>query len=202
MTALPRLIVLISGNGSNLQAILDACKSGELNVQVISVISNKAEAYGLVRAKNANIEALHFAKLENETRQAYDKRLANCVITKQPDYIILAGWMRILTSSFINHFPNKIINLHPALPNTFPGTHAIERAYEAYQKGEIKQTGVMIHLVPDEGVDNGPALATEIVPIHKGDTLETLEARVHQAEHRILVQAIKDLLTDKIRFRS
>lgn len=189
-----RLVVLISGNGSNLQAILDACKSAELNAQVISVISNKADAYGLTRAKNANVEAIHFAKLENETRQEYDKRLANFVTIKQPDYIILAGWMRILTSSFINPFPDKIINLHPALPNTFSGTHAIERAYEAYQKGEITHTGVMVHLVPDEGVDNGPVLAQQKINFIQGESLEDFETRVHQAEHKLLIKTIKELI--------
>lgn len=195
-----RLVVLISGNGSNLQAILDACASGELPASVVCVISNKADAYGLVRAKNAGVEAVHFAKLATETRQEYDKRLAEYVTTKQPDYIILAGWMRILSSSFLSSFPNKVINLHPALPDTFPGTHAIERAFAAYQRGEIEHTGVMVHLVPDEGVDNGPVLATEIVPIYKNDTLESLETLVHQTERRILIQTIKSLLTDKIRF--
>jgi phosphoribosylglycinamide formyltransferase-1 len=192
MTA--RLVVLISGNGSNLQAILDACSSGELDAQVVSVISNKADAYGLVRAKDAGVEAIHFPKLGNETRQEYDARSANYVATKQPDYIILAGWMRILSSSFLSSFPNRVVNLHPALPDTFPGTHAIERAFEAYQRGEIKHTGIMVHLVPDEGVDNGPVLATEIIPVNKDDTLETLETRVHKVEHRILVQTIKTLI--------
>ena len=196
MTA--RLVVLISGNGSNLQAILDACKSRELNAEVISVISNKADAYGLIRAKNAGAEAVHFAKLSTETRQEYDQRLADYVTTKQPDYIILAGWMRILSSAFISSFPNKVINLHPALPDTFPGTHAIERAFEAYQRGEIDHTGVMVHFVPDEGVDNGPVLATEIVSINKEDTLETLEARVHQTEHVLLVNTLKKILEEKI----
>ncbi len=196
MTA--RLVVLISGNGSNLQAILDACKSGELNAQVVSVITNKADAYGLVRAKNAGVEAVHFAKLTNETRQEYDTRLAAYVSTCLPDYVILAGWMRILSSAFLSSFPNKVINLHPALPNTFPGTHAIERAFEAYQRGEIDHTGVMVHLVPDEGVDNGPVLATEIVSINKEDTLETLEARVHQIEHVLLVNTLKKILEEKV----
>jgi formyltetrahydrofolate-dependent phosphoribosylglycinamide formyltransferase len=196
MTA--RLVVLISGNGSNLQAILDACQSGELNAQVVTVISNKADAYGLVRAKNAGVEAFHFAKLTTETRQEYDKRLADYVTTKQPDYIILAGWMRILSSSFLSSFPNKVINLHPALPDTFPGTHAIERAFEAYGRGEIDHTGVMVHLVPDEGVDNGPVLATEIISIDKEDTLETLEARVHQTEHSLLLNTIKSLLNKSV----
>ena len=195
MTA--RLVVLISGNGSNLQAILNACTSGELPASVVCVISNKADAYGLVRAKNAGVEAFHFAKLSTETRQEYDQRLADYVTTKQPDYIILAGWMRILSSAFLSSFPNKVINLHPALPETFPGTHAIERAFEAYQRGEIDHTGVMVHLVPDEGVDNGPVLATEIVSIDKEDTLETLEARVHQTEHVLLVNTLKKILEEK-----
>src|SRR5215208_3712130 len=178
-----RLVILISGNGSNLQAILDACSSGELDARVMSVISNKADAYGLLRAKNARVEAIYFAKLENESRQEYDARLAEYVSTYLPDYVILAGWMRILSSTFLSHFPNCVINLHPALPGMFPGTHAIERAYEAYRRGEIDHTGVMVHLVPDEGVDNGPVLATEIVPIEKEDTIESLEVRVHQVEH-------------------
>jgi len=198
MTALPRLVVFISGNGSNLQAILDACASGELPASVVCVISNNSDAYGLVRAKNAGVEAIHFAKLTTETRQEYDQRLADYVTTKQPDYIILAGWMRILSSAFLSSFPNKVINLHPALPETFPGTHAIERAFEAYQRGEIDHTGVMVHLVPDEGVDNGPVLATEIVSINKEDTLETLEARVHQIEHVLLVNTLKKILEEKV----
>jgi len=196
MTA--RLVVLISGNGSNLQAILDACSSGELDAAVVAVISNKADVYGLIRAKNAGIEAIHFAKKGDESRNEYDARLAELVIAKQPAYVVLAGWMRILTSSFLNHFPNRVINLHPALPDTFPGTHAIERAYEAYQRGEIQHTGIMVHLVPDEGVDNGPVLATETVPINKDDTLESLEARVHEVEHVLLVNILKKILEEKV----
>jgi formyltetrahydrofolate-dependent phosphoribosylglycinamide formyltransferase len=196
MTA--RLVVLISGNGSNLQAILDACISGELDAQVVSVVSNKADAYGLVRAKNAGVEAILFEKQPDEARNDYDARLADCVSTCSPDYIILAGWMRILSSSFLSVFPNRVINLHPALPGMFPGTHAVERAFEAYQRGQIEHTGVMVHLVPDEGVDNGPVLAAEIVPIKPDDTLETLESRVHQMEHRLLVNTLKSLISVKI----
>ncbi len=192
-----RLVVLISGNGSNLQAILDACSSGELDAMVASVISNKAEAYGLTRARNAGIESTHFPKLETESRQQYDSRLADYVTTRQPDYIILAGWMRILSNFFLSAFPNCVVNLHPALPETFPGTHSIERALEAYQRKEIKHTGVMVHLVPDEGVDNGTVLSTEIVPIFADDTLESLEARVHQTEHKLLITTLKQLIAKK-----
>ena len=192
-----RLVVLISGNGSNLQAILDACASGELDATVVSVISNKAEAYGLIRARNAGIESIHFPKLETESRQQYDSRLADYVTTRQPDYIILAGWMRILSNSFLSSLPNRVVNLHPALPETFPGTHTIERAFEAYQRKEIIHTGIMLHLVPDEGVDNGPVLSAEIVPIFADDTLESLEARVHQTEHKLLITTLKQLVTKK-----
>jgi len=195
MTTLPRLVVLISGNGSNLQAILDACASGELHASVVTVISNKPEAYGLTRAKNAGIESVYFPKLENESRREYDTRLADYVITRLPDYIVLAGWMRLLSSFFLSCFPNRVMNLHPALPGMFPGTHAIERAFEAYQRGEIDHTGVMVHLVPDEGVDNGPVLGTDIVHIHKDDTLEALESRVHETEHCLLINTLKQLIS-------
>jgi phosphoribosylglycinamide formyltransferase-1 len=190
-----RLVVLISGNGSNLQAILDACASGELPAFVVCVISNNADAYGLKRAEAAGVQAIHFAKLATESRQEYDARLAQYVSTCIPDYVILAGWMRILSSSFLSSFPNRVVNLHPALPGTFPGTHAIERAFEAYQKGEIDHTGIMVHLVPDEGVDNGPVLATQEIEFIKDESLEDFEIRVHKSEHLILVDTLKDLLS-------
>jgi formyltetrahydrofolate-dependent phosphoribosylglycinamide formyltransferase len=189
-----RLVVLISGNGSNLQAILDACDSGELNAKVVSVISNKADAYGLVRARNTGVEAIHFPKQGNETRQEYDARLAAHVSTCLPDYIVLAGWMRILSSSFLSCFPNRVLNLHPALPGIFPGLHAIERAYEAYQRGDIQYSGVMVHLVPDEGVDNGPVLGQQKIHFMPDESLEQFEARVHEVEHKLLVDTLKNIL--------
>lgn len=194
MTNLSHLVVLSSGNGSNLQAILDACTSGELNAKVVSVLSNKADAYGLVRARNAGVEAIHFSKQENETRQQYDARLAAHVSTCLPDYVILAGWMRILSAYFLSCFPNRVINLHPALPGMFPGLHAIERAYDAYQRGEIKHTGVMVHLVPDEGVDNGPLLGQQEIHFLTDESLEEFEARVHEIEHVLLINTLKTVL--------
>jgi phosphoribosylglycinamide formyltransferase 1 len=188
------LVVLISGNGSNLQAILDACATGELAAQVVAVISNKEGAFGLERARRANIPAIVKPKFKEQDRRVYDAELAELVAAYQPDWIVLAGWMRVLSSAFLDRFPQRVMNLHPALPGTFPGTHAIERAYEAYRAGEITQTGVMVHLVPDEGVDDGPVLAQELVPIETDDTLEALEARVHAVEHRLLVTTLKTLV--------
>ncbi len=191
-----RLVVLISGNGTNLQAILDACAEGMLPAQVVAVYSNKADAYGLVRAGRAGVPALFFPKRADESRRDYDRRLAESVATWQPDYIILAGWMRLLTMEFLGRFPNRVINLHPALPGAFPGTHAIERAYQAWQRGEIDRSGVMVHLVPDEGVDSGPVLGVEEIFFQPGESLEAFEARVHAVEHRLLVETLRRLLAE------
>lgn len=188
-----RLVVLISGNGSNLQAILDACASGELNAQVAAVISNTRDAFGLERAKRANVPAIAKPRPKEQDRCVYDAELADLVASYQPDWVVLAGWMRVLSSAFLDRFPNHVVNLHPALPGTFPGMHAIDRAYEAYQVGENDHTGVMVHLVPNEGVDDGPVLAKEIVPIDANDTLESLEVRIHAVEHRLLVDTLKTL---------
>lgn len=188
-----RLVILISGHGSNLQAILDACRSGELRAHVAAVISNKTGAYGLERAREAGVPAIARPKSKEQDRRAYDAGLAELVASFRPDWIVLAGWMRILSAAFLDCFPGRVINLHPALPGTFPGTHAIERAFAAYQSGKINHTGVMVHLVPDEGVDSGPVLAQEIVPITSDDTHASLEARLHAVEHRLLVDVLKAL---------
>lgn len=189
-----RLVVLISGNGSNLQAILNACKGNELSASVVAVISNKPNAYGLVRAVQAGVPT-HVLPYEKGTeRREYDSRLSRLVAACDPDYVILAGWMRLLTSAFLNQFPSRVINLHPALPGMFPGTHAIQRAYAAWQRGEIDRTGVMVHLVPDEGIDDGPVLATQEISFRSGEALEDFEKRVHAVEHGLLIQTLRNQL--------
>jgi formyltetrahydrofolate-dependent phosphoribosylglycinamide formyltransferase len=196
MTA--RLAVLISGSGSNLQAILDAIRMRVLDAQVVVVVSNRKAAFGLERAAKAGVPT-HYHPLKpyrdaERSREEYDADLAEILKKYAPDYIILVGWMHIFSNRFLHHFPYRVINLHPALPGKFPGAHAIEEAFAAFQRGEIKGTGVMVHLVPDEQVDRGPVLLTSEVPIYPTDTLETLETRIHQAEHRTLVQAIDRLI--------
>jgi phosphoribosylglycinamide formyltransferase-1 len=188
-----RLVVLISGNGSNLQAIIDACVSGELAAEIALVISNKADAFGLERARKANIPVLIKTKIAEQTREEYDAELAMEILKIKPGWIVLAGWMRILTQAFLKNFPEQVINLHPALPGMFAGTQAIERAFEAFQKNEIQHTGVMVHLVPDEGVDCGPVLAEKVVPIYQQDTLAMLRERVHATEHELLISVLKKL---------
>ncbi len=188
-----RLVILVSGYGTNLQAVLDACQSRRLTAQVVAVFSNKSDAFGLERARQAGIPALAAPKRRELDRQVYDANLAEQVGSFQPDWVILAGWMRILSSAFLGRFPNRVINLHPALPGAFPGTNAIERAFQAFQQGEIQSTGVMVHRVPDEGVDCGPVLGQETVLILPGDTLQDLEQRIHTVEHRLLIEVLEHL---------
>ena len=195
MTAPATLVVLISGSGTNLQAILDACASGSLPARVAAVISNKREAYGLERARKAGVPAIYLPKPKEQDRREYDAQLAARVAGFQPDWVVLAGWMRVLSAAFLERFPGRVVNLHPALPGMFPGTHAIQRAHEAFQRGEIEHTGVMVHRVPDEGVDVGPVLAQQVIRLYPGESLEALEERVHHAEHHLLVVTLKSLVT-------
>jgi formyltetrahydrofolate-dependent phosphoribosylglycinamide formyltransferase len=196
MTA--RLAVLISGHGSNLQAILDAIRMRVLDAEVVVVVSNRRAAYGLERAAQAGVPArVHALKPYRDagrSREQYDADLAALLQEYRPDWVVLAGWMHILSSAFMRHFPYRVVNLHPALPGQFPGAHAIAEAFEAFKEGKIKSTGVMVHLAPDEQVDQGPVLATETVPIYPTDTEETLAHRIHQVEHRVLVGALDRLI--------
>lgn len=189
----PRLIIFISGSGSNLQAILDAAANDLITVDIVLVVSNRKSAYGLVRAELAGVPTLYFPlKPYNEMgrgREQYDADLAEAIMPYQPDLIVLAGWMHVLSPAFLNHFPRQVINLHPALPGQFSGTHAIERAYEAFQRGEITYSGCMVHYTIPE-VDAGPVIAHTIVPIYPTDALADFEARMHEAEHALLVGAI------------
>ena len=195
------LVILASGFGSNLQAILDACQSRELPAQIAAVFSDQPEAYALERARLSGIPAHCFAwkpyRERGLDRRSYDADLAQAVASYQPDWIVLAGWMRILTSAFLNRFPMQVINLHPALPGNFPGTHAIERAWVAFQAGQIQHTGVMVHFVPDEGVDDGPLIRSEVVTIDSTDTLETLTGRMHMVEHALLIDALQQVIAKK-----
>lgn len=189
----PRLVVLASGHGTNLQAVIDGCHGDSIPADVVAVVSNRAESGGLQRALAVGIPAISMMPEPGELRTAYDARLADAVERHRPDLVVLAGWMRILTAGFLDRFPGQVINLHPALPGELPGTRAIERAYDEFRAGRRHRTGVMVHLVPDEGVDVGPVLGTVDVAIHEDDTLDTMAARVHAAEHTLLVATLGEL---------
>jgi formyltetrahydrofolate-dependent phosphoribosylglycinamide formyltransferase len=192
-----RLVVFVSGTGTNLQAILDASAVGSLDAQIVLVVSNRKAAYGLVRAEQANIPTLYFPLKPytdgGRTRETYDRDLAERVLPCQPDLIVLAGWMHVLSRAFLDCFPNRVINLHPALPGLFPGTDAIRRSFEAFQRGQVDCGGCMVHYVIPE-VDAGAVVAQAIVPILVDDTLDSFEARLHDAEHELIVEGVRQAL--------
>ncbi len=197
MSSKPRLIVFISGSGSNLQAIIDAINSGHLAAEIILVVSNRKAAQGLVRAAEHGIPTLYHPlrpyREAGQGRAAYESDLAQKIRPFGPDLVVLAGWMHILGADFLRQFPQKVINLHPALPGQFAGTQAIERAFAAYQRGEITHSGCMVHLAVPE-VDAGPVIAQAEVPIYPEDTLDDFAARLHAAEHETIVTAIHRFL--------
>lgn len=189
MTA--RLVVLASGGGTNCQAILDACDERSLDAEVVAIITNRREAGVIDRAERAGV-AWHHVEHRGATatdRRAGDRRLIDAVSACEPSLVVLAGWMRILGTEVASTFP--IINLHPAKPGEFAGTHAIQRAFEAWQANEIAESGVMVHWVPDERVDVGPVIVTAAVPFVAGDDIATFEQRMHAAEHTLIVEGIR-----------
>jgi len=178
-----RLVVLASGNGSNFQAIADA------GLVVVGLVCNRPDAFVVERAAAADVPTVVLVPDKAEPRSDYDTRLADAVAGFAPDFVVLAGWMRMLSMAFLSRFPGRVVNLHPALPGEFPGTHSIERALAA----GVARTGVMVHYVPDEGMDDGPVIATAEVEILPEDTLDTLSERVHATERTLLVNALRAL---------
>ncbi len=185
-----RFVVLASGNGGNFQALADACASGLVRGRVAALICDNFRAFALERAARLRIPGLTLAPVRGIPRRDYDVLLARTVAAFRPDYVLLLGWMRLLSADFLSRFPMRVINIHPALPGAFPGTHAIERAFAAWECGLIDRTGVMIHFVPDEGVDDGPLIAQSEVPIDENDDLASLETKIHAAEHRLLAETL------------
>jgi phosphoribosylglycinamide formyltransferase-1 len=175
-----RIVVLISGSGSNLQAIIDACSAGSINASIEAVISNKAEAFGLERAKLAGIATEVIDHKSFPSRESFDDELLARVQAYQPDLVIMAGFMRILTANFITPLLGKMINIHPSLLPKYTGLHTHQRAIEA---GE-KEAGATVHFVTEE-LDGGPPVLQTVVPILAGDDASALAARVLQQEHKI-----------------
>ncbi|HEY5765160.1 MAG TPA: phosphoribosylglycinamide formyltransferase [Candidatus Deferrimicrobiaceae bacterium] len=180
------IAVLVSGGGSNLQAILDACDRGEIPGRVVLVISNKEDAYGLVRAKKHGVPAEIVRHRDFPTREAFDARLVEVIRGSGAELVCLAGFMRVLTPVFVRAFPNRILNIHPALLPSFPGTHGPKQALEY----GVRFSGCTVHIL-DEGVDTGPIVVQAVVPVFDDDTEESLAARILVQEHRIYPMAIR-----------
>ena len=186
MTDLLKLGVLISGSGSNLQSIIDQIEKGTLPAQIKIVVSNNPEAFGLTRAKKHGIPCAVLNHQDYLSREDFDRELIHVLQNAGVDLIVLAGFMRILTQSFLRAFESKIINIHPALLPAFPGTHVQQKAIDY----GVKFSGCTVHFV-DEGVDTGPIIIQSVVPVCPDDSAETLAARILEEEHKIYPQAIR-----------
>lgn len=188
-----RLVVLISGNGSNLQAIINQCELGKVKASVVGVISSHAEARGLQRAADAGIPTATITPSDIASREAYDAQLAQLIESWQADAVILAGYMRILTPTFVKQYQGRMLNIHPSLLPRYTGLNTHQRVLDA---GETEH-GASVHFVTEE-LDGGPVVLQGNVPIFDQDTAETLQDRVHDQEHRIYPMAINWLATGRL----
>ena len=186
MADLLKLGILISGNGSNLQSIIDYIEKGSLKATIKIVIRNNPDAYGLTRAKKHGIPVVVLKNGDFINKEDFDLELINILKNNSVDLVILAGFMRVLTPTFLKAFTQKIMNIHPALLPSFPGIHGQKQALEY----GVKLSGCTVHFV-DEGVDTGPIIIQSAVQVFDDDTEETLAARILKEEHRIYPQAIQ-----------
>lgn len=187
-----RLVVLISGNGSNLQAIIDDIDNNSLPAQIVAVISNKPDAYGLERAKKAGIEQQVLSHKDFDSREHYDLALKELIDQYQPDLIILAGFMRILSNEFVHHYLNKMMNIHPSLLPKYKGLNTHQRVIDAGDK----EHGCSVHFVTPE-LDDGPVILQAKITVDDNDTAESLAKKIHLQEHIIYPKAIRMFAIDK-----
>ncbi|RLQ16005.1 phosphoribosylglycinamide formyltransferase [Vibrio sp. SBT000027] len=187
------IVVLLSGSGSNLQAILDACNSHTIDASVKAVFSNKADAFGLERAKSAGVDAHSVNPKEFNSREEFDHELMVQIDAYQPDLIVLAGYMRILSSEFVRHYAGKMINIHPSLLPKYPGLHTHQRAIDA----QDKEHGTSVHFVTEE-LDGGPVILQAKVPVFGDDDADMLASRVLTQEHCIYPMVCKWFAEDRL----
>lgn len=180
------IVVLVSGNGSNLQTILDNCEQGLINGKVSAVFSNKADAYALERATNADVPAVFVNPKDFADRDTFDAELMAQIDQHQPDLIVLAGYMRILSADFVQHYAGKMLNIHPSLLPKYPGLDTHQRAID---NGD-EEHGASVHFVTPE-LDAGPVILQAKVPVFSDDTAEEVASRVHEQEHMIYPMVIQ-----------
>lgn len=189
-----RVAVLISGEGSNLQALIDAAQAGQLGATIVTVVSNRAAARGLERARAAGIEALHLGAVRGQERADYDAALAALLAPRAPDLVVLAGFMRILSPKFVELYQGRMLNLHPSLLPKYPGLDTHRRVLEA---GDAWH-GATVHFVTDQ-LDGGPPVVQYRLAVLAGDTETSLAQRVHKGEHIILPRAVSWFSAGRLR---
>ena len=184
-----KIAVFASGNGSNFEAIVKSMNQGEIEGAIVLVFSDRTDAYVLERAKSLQIPVRSFSPKQFTNKVEYEKEILKELKAKEVELLVLAGYMRLIGPTLLNAYPNRILNIHPALLPEFPGLHGIRDAFEA----GVKQTGVTVHYV-DNGVDTGPILAQKRVNIEENETLASLELKIHQAEHQLYPEVIQDVI--------
>ena len=192
-----KLVVLISGNGSNLQSILDACESGRINGSVAAVFSNKASAYGLTRAQQASVPAHALSAQDFPDRNAFDRQLMQQIDAYAPDLVVLAGYMRILSPAFVAHYHDRLLNIHPSLLPKYPGLHTHR---QALANGDAEH-GTSVHFVTDE-LDGGPIILQARVPVFADDDEAEISARVQHQEHAIYPLVISWFVEGRLQMRA
>jgi phosphoribosylglycinamide formyltransferase-1 len=186
MSKIVNLGVLVSGSGSNLQSVIDNIEKGTLPAKIRIIISNNPEAFAIERARKHNIPAVVIEPKGTGSREEYDQKLVDALKSHDVELVVLAGFMRVLSPLFLRAFPMRIMNIHPAILPSFPGTHGQKKAFDY----GVKFSGCTVHFA-DEGVDTGPIIIQGIVPVYDTDTEETLSQRILKEEHRIYPKAIK-----------
>jgi len=189
-----RIAVLVSGRGSNLQAIIDSIENGYLHAQISIVISDISDAYALVRAKTHGINAVHIDPKSFDSKESYETEILRVLDSHNVQLVLLAGYMKILGKPLLNAYKNRIVNIHPALLPAFPGLHAQEQAF----KHGVKVAGCTVHFV-DEELDGGPIILQKCVEVKEDDTAQTLSERILEQEHKIYPEAIKLFAENKLR---
>lgn len=191
-----RIVVLISGNGSNLQAIIDACKLKKINGTLSAVFSNKADAFGLERAREAGIPAHALTASQFADRAAFDRELIQEIDAYAPDLVVLAGYMRILSPEFVAHFSGRLINIHPSLLPKYPGLNTHRQVLE---NGD-EEHGTSVHFVTDE-LDGGPVILQAKIPVFEGDDEDEITARVQHQEHAIYPLVVSWFIDGRLEMR-
>ena len=180
------VVVLLSGTGSNLQALIDSTRTGDSPVRIAAVISNRSDAYGLQRARDAGIETRSLDHKTFDGREAFDSALIELIDAFNPKLVVLAGFMRILSADFVRHYEGRLLNIHPSLLPKYKGMHTHQRALEA---GDSEH-GCSVHFVTEE-LDGGPLVVQAVVPVESDDSAQSLAQRVHTQEHRIYPLAVR-----------
>ncbi|WP_258806566.1 phosphoribosylglycinamide formyltransferase [Pseudidiomarina sp. CB1] len=189
-----RIVVLISGSGTNMQAIVEACAQQRIDGEVVGVISNKADVGGLEKAAAAGIASAVLSHKDYDTREAYDAELQQLIDSFKPDIVVLAGFMRILTAEFTKHYHGRMLNIHPSLLPKYRGINTHQRALD---NGD-KEHGVSVHFVTEE-LDGGPVILQARVPVFEGDEVSDLQQRVHAQEHRIYPLVVQWLCSGRLK---